>query len=126
MNSRTWKTSFAGSRATDHECFCFLHSPEHDRGNSSSKGTTTVPGIIFPPDQCLPEPDLRSSAGKSRTPYALFDPNIYYCRVRREPAVLSAGFVDQICPGYLFILSEPLVSFNLCWQPFGHFSKFYH
>src|SRR5918993_425941 len=47
MSSRIWKTSFAGSRATEHECLCLLHTPgEHNR-NSPPEGNAALPGAVF-------------------------------------------------------------------------------
>src|SRR5918994_3605858 len=121
MSSRIWKTSFAGSRATEHECLCLLHTPgEHNR-NSPPEGNATLLGTVFPLDQRAVEQDLRSASGKSRSTHAVFA-IVIRCRCfRGQPAVLSAGSMDQIRSGYLFVLPESHLSVDLHRQPDDYF-----
>src|SRR5215211_840447 len=107
MNSRTWKISSAGSKGTDHECFGFLHPSGKHNGNSSPKGAAVVRGIVFPSDRCALEQNIRSPAGKSRTPHAVYTPVIYCQCIFRQLKILSLGHVGEIYSRYLFVLFEP-------------------
>src|SRR5829696_9587373 len=106
MSSRIWKTSFAGSRATDHERICLLHTSGQHNRDCPPEGNAALPGIVFTLDRCVPEQALRSASGKGRPTHTLPDPVVPDRRICGKPPVLSTGSMDQIHPGYLPVLPE--------------------